>query len=408
MTRLGRQFGWLWGAYAVSTAGTWLAFDALPLIAVLVLHTGPAAVSALAAAGLAAGALLAIPLGPWIEFRRKRPVMIWMDVTRCVAMLSVPIAYAFGWLSFVQLVLVTIVVAAADIAFNAASGAFVKSLVRQDQLLVANARFESTMWTSIALGPPLGGAAIGMFGPVTTVLANAGSFLASALGLRAIRDGEAVPTRDSQRLNSRDVLAGWRYILAHRSLRLLLANTISVNGLIMATAPLMAVLMLRDLGFAPWQYGLAFGAPCVGGLIGSRLARGLTARFGTERVLRVAGTLRACWLLGLAFVRPGAAGIVLVILVELGLVTCAGVFNPVFATYRLEHTADDVIARVLAAWSVTSKATIAVFTALWGVLATVTGPRTAVAVAGLLALATPLLLRQLRYAPRLDEQVLAP
>jgi len=34
---LGRQFGWLWSAYAVSTLGTWLAFDAFSLIAILVL-----------------------------------------------------------------------------------------------------------------------------------------------------------------------------------------------------------------------------------------------------------------------------------------------------------------------------------------------------------------------------------
>ena len=41
--------------------------------------------------------------------------------------------------------------------------------------------------------------------------------------------------------------------------------------------------------------------------------------------------------------------------VELGLVTCCGVFNPVFATYRLERTATDRVARTLSAWSVTSK-----------------------------------------------------
>ena len=69
---LGRRFGWLWAAYAVSTAGTWLAFDAFPLIAILVLDAGPAAVSLLAATGLAVGALVAIPLGPWVEVRRKR------------------------------------------------------------------------------------------------------------------------------------------------------------------------------------------------------------------------------------------------------------------------------------------------------------------------------------------------
>jgi hypothetical protein len=116
------------------------------------------------------GALIALPLGPWVEFRRKRPVMIAMDLVRFAVMMRIPVAYAFGRLSFVQLLVVSAVVAAAKIAFNAASGAYLRALVRPDDLLVANARFESTTWNSIAVGPPLGGAAIGLFGPVTAVL----------------------------------------------------------------------------------------------------------------------------------------------------------------------------------------------------------------------------------------------
>src|SRR3954454_10000100 len=126
---LGRRFGWLWAAYAVSTFGTWLAFDAFPLIAILVLHPGPGEVSVLAAAGLAVVAAVAVPLGPWVEFRRKRPVMIAMDVIRFAALMSVPLFYALGWLSFVQLLIVAVVVGAADIAFKAASGATLKALV---------------------------------------------------------------------------------------------------------------------------------------------------------------------------------------------------------------------------------------------------------------------------------------
>ena len=152
------------------------------------LDVGPAAVSALAAAGLAVGALVAIPLGPWVEFRHKRPVMIAMDVVRCVALLTVPVAVWLDWLTLAQLVLVSVIVAACGIAFRAASGAYVKGLVPPDELLRANARFESTTWTAAILGPPLGGAAIGLLGPVTTVVANAASFALSALGLRAIRE----------------------------------------------------------------------------------------------------------------------------------------------------------------------------------------------------------------------------
>jgi MFS family permease len=400
---LGRQFEWLWAAYAISTLGTWLAFDAFPLIAILALHAGPAEVSALAAAGLAVGAVVAVPLGPWVEFRRKRPVMVAMDLTRFVALMSVPAAFALGRLSFAQLLVVSVIVGAANITFRAASGACLKALVRPEDLLVANGRFESTTWTATALGPPLGGAAIGLFGPVITVLADAVSYLLSAIGIRAIGGSEPRPARTgAARLRAGDLLDGWRYILTHPSLRRLFFNTILVNGLIMATAPLLAVLMLGHLGFAPWQYGLAFAAPCVGGLIGSRLSRRLVARFGRHRVMRTTGTLRACWPVGLAFIGPGAAGLVLVMAVELGLITCVGVFNPVFATYRLEQTATDRVARTLSAWTVSSNATTAALTALWGLLAGLTSPRTAIAIAGLLMLATPLLLPR-----RQDERDLA-
>jgi MFS family permease len=393
---LGRRFGWLWAAYAVSTAGTLLAFDAFSLVAILVLHAGPTEVSVLAAAGLAVGAVVAVPLGPWVEFRRKRPVMVAMDLVRFAAVASVPVAFGLGWLSFAQLLTVSVIVGTADITFMAASGAYLKALLGGEELLVANARFEATTWTATVAGPPLGGAAIGLLGPVTTMLVNAISFLFSAAGIGAIGGTEARPARTGPaRPRASDLAEGWRYILTHPELRPLFVNTVLVNGFIMATAPLVAVLMLGHLGFAPWQYGLAFGTPCVGGLAGSRLARPLVARYGSRRVMLVAGPLRACWLLWLAFIPPGAAGIALVIAVQFGVVTCAGVFNPVFATYRLEHTEPGRVARTLSAWSITSKATIATLTALWGVLASLSNPRLAIAAAGILILATPLALKSL-------------
>ncbi|MFE1173943.1 MFS transporter [Streptomyces sp. NPDC058773] len=395
---LGRQFGWLWAAYGISAFGTRLAFDAFPLLAVLVLHAGPAQVSLLAAAGAAVGAAVAVPLGPWVEFRRKRRVMVAMDLVRCVALLTVPAAYALGLLGFGQLVVVSVIVAAADITFNAAGGACLKALVRPADLLVANSRFEATTWTATVLGMPLGGVAAGVFGPVLTVTADAVSYLLSAAGVRAIGGNEPRPVRTgAPRLRAGDLLEGWRHILTHPVLRPLFLNTVLVNGLIMATSPLLAVLLLGELGFAPWQYGLAFAVPCLGGLIGARLARPLVARFGRHTVLRTAGTLRACWLLGLGFVPAGTTGLVVVMAVELGLITCVGVFNPLYTTYRLEHTEPDRVTRTLTAWSVSAKATVAALTGLWGLLAGLTGLRTALALAGLLMLPTPFLLPRRPY-----------
>jgi len=397
---LGRRFGWLWAAYAVSAYGSGLGFGALPLIAVLVLDASPAQVSALSAVGPAVGALIAVPLGPWVEFRRKRPVMIAMDLTRFAVLLTIPVAYALGRLGFVQLLVVSAVVAAAKIAFGAAGGAYLRALVRPDDLLVANARFESTTWSSIAVGPPLGGAAVGLFGPVATIVADALSYLLSALGITAIRGREEPPERSgSRRVRAGELFDGWRHLLAHPGLRALYLNQLLVAGLIMATEPLLAVLLLGELGFPPWQYGLAFAAPCVGGLIGSRLAPRAVARYGQHRILHTVGTLRAIWLIGLAFVRPGAAGLATVIAVELAIIISMSLYNPVLATYRLEHTPADRVARTLAAWSISSSAAIAVLSALGGLLAEATSPRTAITVAGLLILTSPLLLPRRRAEP---------
>jgi hypothetical protein len=57
-------------------------------------------------------------------------------------------------------------------------------------------------------------------------------------------------------------------------------------------------------------------------------------------------------------------------------------------------------------WSLVPHATIAVLTALWGLLAGLTGPRTAIAIAGLLMLLSPLLLpRQARGTERMVQQL---
>ena len=396
---LGRRFGWLWAAYAVSAYGSGIGFGAFALIAVRVLHSGPVEVSALSAAGLAAGALVAVPLGPWVEFRRKRPVMMAMDLSRFAALMTIPVAYALGWLSFVQLLVVSVVVAAAKIAFNAASGANLKALVKPADLLVASSRFESTTWTALVVGPPLGGAAVGLVGPVTTVIADAVSYLLSACGVAAVGGHEPRPERPSPSGRSaRELLDGWRHILGSPALRPVFFNRLLVAGLILAAEPVVVVLMLGPLKFAPWQYTLAFGAPCVGGFIGSRLASRLVTRFGRHRVMLVSGTMGACWPIGLAFVGPPPGGLVLVIGVQFGLVLCLGVFNPVSAAYRLEHTEKHLVARVLAAWSVSTNLATAALTALWGVLASLTSPRIAIAAAGILLLATPLLLPRRDHA----------
>ncbi|WP_235022631.1 MFS transporter [Amycolatopsis alkalitolerans] len=391
--KLGAGFRRLWSAYAVSTYGTWIAFGAFPLIAVRVLHAPAFAVSLLESAGLAVAAIVAVLLGPWVEHRSKRPVMIAMDVVRFLAMASIPIAYSLGFLSYGQLLVVSVTGTTASIAFTAASGAYLKHLVRGDHLLAANGRLGATAWVATAAGPPLGGALIGLLGPVITVAADAVSYLLSALGVLRIRGGDVAAPRDrAGTVRGAGLLGGWRCILRDPVLRRLFFNSLTVGGLIMATGPLLSVLLLGQYHFPAWQYGLAFGIPAVGGFAGSRLSARLVARYGQHRVMIVSGWLRSLFPLGLAFTRPAIPGLLTVIVVEGLLITCMGIFNPIYATERLRRAPADQTARVLSAWTISGKLTQAALMVLWGILATLTSPLTAITVSGVLLLGTPLLL----------------
>lgn len=123
-----------------------------------------------------------------------------------------------------------------------------------------------------------------MLGPVITVLADAFSYLVSAFGVLRIGGGDVASPRDrASRLRGADLLDGWRFILGDRVLRGLFLNSILVGGLIMATAPLLAVLLLGQYHFPAWQYGLTFGIPALGGFVGARLSARLVARYGRHR-----------------------------------------------------------------------------------------------------------------------------
>jgi hypothetical protein len=280
-----------------------------------------------------------------------------------------------------------VAVAVTAVAANAASGAHLRALVPPAELATVTGRFEQVMWTATAVGPPLGGALVGVLGPAVTAALDAVSYLLSAGFLRAIRAPEpAPPARSGSRLA--DLARGWRVLGADPELRALLANNALVAALIMATAPLMAHLMLGELGFSAFTYGLAFGLPCVGGIVGARLSR----RLDPDRVLRVAGVLRVLWIGPLAFVVPGLPGLLLVMAAQTATVTAMGLFNPVLAARRLRRPAPADVARVLLAWTVTTRLVTAVLVGLWGVLAALFGTRAAVGLAGLALLATPALL----------------
>jgi hypothetical protein len=115
------------------------------------------------------------------------------------------------------------------------------------------------------------------------------------------------------------------------------------------------VLILDALKLPVRAYGLALGVPCLGGIAGSRLAPVLTRKFGTHRVLVVSGALRTPWMLLYPLAIHRISGLVIIMAADTMMLACAGVFNPVFGTYRMNVTADSYMARVGSAWGISSK-----------------------------------------------------
>ncbi|MGN6611694.1 MAG: MFS transporter [Angustibacter sp.] len=391
--RLGRDFQRVWEAYCVSEMGSALAAGALPLVAVLVLGVSAFQLSALAAISGIASAAIALPLGSFVEFRRKRPVMVAADVLRFAALVSVPALASVDRLTYAHLCVVGVVQTACTIVFGAASGAHLKALVPAEARLAANSRFETTFWAATSTGPPLGGLLISWLGATSTLVVDAVSFLLSALGIRTLRTPEPTPaTKAPDHHWRRELTAGWRYIFASPGLRALFWNSALFGGCIMLASPLITLLMLRDLGLQPWQYGLALGLPGLGGVLGSMCTAPLTRRLDERAVLLTFGVLRTLWLGFIAAAPSGTAGLVVVIAANVLLLFSAGVFNPTFVTYRMRATHDASMARVTAAWSISSKTVQPLFIVAGGALAAATSTRFALGVTAVLLLSSGLLL----------------
>jgi MFS family permease len=367
-----------WAAFTTSEVGSALGYQAVPIVALLVLGVSDFQVSALTVLAGVVSAAVALPLGPWIEHHRKLPVMVAADLLRFVAVASVPAAAYLGVLTYWQLCAVAVLRMAGTLVFDSASVANLRTLVPQRHRAEANSRFETTLWTANTVGPPTGGVLISWWGATVTMVLDAASFAVSAMLLGRFHAAEpAPPRRAAEHHWFRDLTAGWRYILQHRGLAALFWNSLIFGGCIMALTPLLTVFVLRDLGFSPWQYGLVSGASGVAGVVGSTIAGPTARRIGEHRVLLLAGAGRNLWLILIPLAPASNLGLIMIVASEVLLILFAGLFNPAFATYRMNTTDDAHMSRVVMAWSVTSKVVQPLFIAGAGALAAVSNARTA-------------------------------
>lgn len=281
-----------WAGQALSQVGFQFSGLAMPVVAVLLLHASEAELGYLNAANTAAFLLVGLLAGGWVDRWRKRRVMLASDVVRAAASAIIPIAFFAGHLQMWQLYVVAGILGVATVFFDVAYQSYIPILIDDEHVSDANGTLEATSQVARLGGPALAGLLLKVVSAPVLIIADAVSFVASALSLAIVRDTERPKPKQDRRPLGTEIAEGLRFVGSHPFLRAIVATTAlsNIGSTILFT--LEPILVLRLLGIPPEGLGLAMSVGAVGGLLGSVVA----PRIG--RVLGEGPTLRWMMLLG--------------------------------------------------------------------------------------------------------------
>lgn len=385
------DFRLLWLGDTVSQFGTQVSTLAIPLTAVLVLHSSAQSVGILVALEFTAFLVVGLPAGAWTERRRLRPVMIAGDLARFTLLLSVTVAAWLDLLSIWQLFVVVLLQGVATTFFDVAYQSYLPSLVGHGHLMEGNAKLQGSAAVAQLSGPTLAGLLIQWLTAPVAVLFDAISFLLSALSVRAIKHEEAMPEVADDRHLRREMADGVRFVVRHPLLRTLALATSVVNFFMAMFSAVILVFLARELRLSPGMIGLLMSVGSVGGIIGA---------VSTSALARRLGTARAVW-------APLALGCVLGLLVPLadrglplayfvvgwfGFSFAFTSYNIAGVTLRQQLCPPELLSRMNATMRFLSLGSMPFGALLGGVLDGWLGPRSSLWITQAGALAVPLIL----------------
>jgi MFS family permease len=381
-----RDFRLLWIGETASGLGNSITLVALPLTAVVALDAGATAVGLLAAAAWLPWLLVGLPMGAWVDRAHKRPLMVACDLVSATAVASVPVAAWLGVLTLAQLVAVALVAGTVAVCFSTAYHAYIPVVLDGRDLLAGNARLQGSEAATQVAGPGAAGLLAQAFGAAAGLLADALTFLVSAVCLARIRAVEpARAPREDRAPLGRQIVEGLRFVARDRYLRPLVAYGALANLALMGYQAVQVVFLVRTLGVSPATVGLLLTGGSVGGVVGALLAGRITRRYGTARGLvlmqLVAGP--SALLMALTTAGPGLLLFALgAFLVGAGIT----VANVVVGSFRQMYCPPHLLGRVVATAMMINHSTIPVGSLVGGVLGDAVGYRPAMWImTGLLA-----------------------
>lgn len=274
------EFLKLWAGQTISVFGDAITILALPLAAVLVLDASAAQMGLLTAAGLAPHLLLSLFAGVWIDRRaHRRRILVAADLGRAVLLGSVPLAAAFDALTLEQLYVVGFLAGVLTVFFDLSYSSLFVLIVPRRDVVDANSKLSLSRSASWMGGPPLAGALVQLFTAPVALLADAASFLLSALFVGWIRVDERPLEPDVNGVRHR-LAEGFRFIFGHPILRSGLACTATVNFFNFAFHAIFVLFATEELGVSPGLLGAVLGAGAVGSALGALVAPAVGRRIG--------------------------------------------------------------------------------------------------------------------------------
>ena len=242
-------------------------------------ETGSPAKAGLVGSILAGTAFfLRLPAGVLADRWNRRAILIGCDVGRAVNAAVLALALALGHFFYVQVLAVAFVEAALGVLFGPAEAAAVRRVVAPEQVRDAVAQNQSRSAIPGLIGPPLGGALLGV-GRALPFVADAVSYLVSLACIVSVRAplGGGVRTQ-SERRPLADMFTGLRWIWAQRFLRTLLLWFVGVS-VVFSSIGLVVLVLARDRGASAGQLGFAFAITAAGGVIGALITPAVLRRF---------------------------------------------------------------------------------------------------------------------------------
>lgn len=367
----------LWIGQTISVFGSMVGGFALPFVALLFLKATPFQVALLGMMAFVPGFLVSLYAGILVDRFPRKPVMIWSDVGRFVALSSIPIAAMLGNLSMVQLYAVAFLNGALGTFFDIAYHAYLPSLITRDELTEGNAKLTASASVAETAGFGLAGWLVQAFTAPIAILLDAISFLISAISIASIRHPEPILEQSEAPSDLwLEARQGFAAIAQQPIVRTLIGSSVVLALFGRMFGSMIIVFTTRELGLSPGIQGLIFAIGGVTSLLGALAAEPLTRRFGLGITLVISTCVLGLGMIAPAFaIGAGITSIALLILSQLLTDPAWTIHNINELTLRQSLIPNEILGRVNGSLRFLEFAANLIGMLLGGVLGEVFGPR---------------------------------